>query len=153
MRVSSVSSFKQLTRKRLNKNNFNDLQLRLYISQNSVVEQKSNLEAGKSSKQHLCAIVSPGLVTQDIGGWWSQIFSLMISWLMRLLFFYRIKCSLCSVGMPCQICVTLTQESRRVYPNIFSGYAWSGPRHFDWCFYFLPLYSRFMFKIMKISVV
>jgi len=69
MRVSSVSSFKQLTRKRLNKNNFNDLQLRLYISQNSVVEQKSNLEAGKSSKQHLCAIVSPGLVTQDIGGW------------------------------------------------------------------------------------
>ena len=39
------------------------------------------------------------------------------------IFFYRIKCSLCSVGMPCQICVTLTQESRRVYPNIFSGYA------------------------------
>ena len=35
---------------------------------------------------------------------------------------YRIKCSLCSVGMPCQICVKLTQESRRVYPNIFSGY-------------------------------
>ena len=55
MRVSSVSSFKQLTRKRLNKNNFNDPQLRLYISQNSVVEQKSNLEAGKSSKQHFVA--------------------------------------------------------------------------------------------------
>ena len=47
--------------------------------------------------------------------------------------FYRIKCSLCSVDMPCWVCVKLTQDARRTQANFSGGYDSPSPRHFGWC--------------------
>ena len=52
MRVSSVSSFKQLTRKKLNKNNFNDLPIGVYISAKTQILNK-NLILGQERAQNI----------------------------------------------------------------------------------------------------